>query len=504
MRPIAGQSPESERPAPLRTLHFRLFVVHTVPLLCVVILAFLLASKRRIEDLEGRQIAIAESLVHALTQDLRRIQLFDDHSLHADLGTLLASFPEIEYLVVRDASEARIFYYGRSGLPVLRDVPPTREGATVAGDRLHLLRRLSLATRSPDEAWETVYLRQDVSDLSRQARDDRFRILILGWTLVALALLGSWVTHRVLVRPIDHLAALSRRVAETQDYSERTHLDRGDEVGALARGLDHLLERITRELASRDENAMEREKLISELEARNIELERINYSISHDLKNPLVTIRSFVGVLRRDLELGRRERILGDLERIALAADKMGRLFDDLLAISRPRRLDGGLGAIDLEPLVETVLADLAEPLRERAPRLVVAEDMPTVLADPLQLREVFRELIENAVLFSPEQPSIEIGAQLEGDWVVVHIRDQGMGIEPDYHQRIFALFERLDPSHQGTGAGLTIVRRVVEAHGGRVWVESEGLGRGSTFFFSLPQPGSGDTAGSTVPGAQR
>jgi two-component system, LuxR family, sensor kinase FixL len=144
---------------------------------------------------------------------------------------------------------------------------------------------------------------------------------------------------------------------------------------------------------------------------------------------------------------------------------------------------------VDLLQLVRQALVALDALLREKDISVQISPELPTVHGDRVRLRQVFENLIENAAIYTAEQeqPVIEIGMRREGDQQVIYVRDNGPGIDPRYHHRIFELFEKLDPGTQGPGIGLALVRRIVEVHGGRIWVESDGQGQGSTFYFTLP-----------------
>jgi signal transduction histidine kinase len=233
----------------------------------------------------------------------------------------------------------------------------------------------------------------------------------------------------------------------------------------------------------------ERRRAEAELEVRNAELERYAYSVSHDLKSPLVTIRGFLGYLERAAAEGDLEAVGRDVARITAATDRMHALLGELLELSRVGRDGSRHEPVSLRLLAEEARDLLAAKARERGAQIEVAPDLPTAPGDTVRLREVFQNLIENALTFTPpgKPPRVEIGSAVEGDQVVVHVRDNGIGIEPRHHELVFGLFNRLDASSEGTGVGLALVRRIVETHGGRVWVESEGAGRGSTFRFTLP-----------------
>ena len=236
----------------------------------------------------------------------------------------------------------------------------------------------------------------------------------------------------------------------------------------------------------------ERQQLVEELEARNAELARFTYTVSHDLKSPLVTIKGFLGLLERDAQDGDLERMRHDIGRIQAAADRMRKLLEDLLELSRLGRLLNPPARVALGEVACEALALVAGDVAARGVEVEVDRDLPVVVGDRLRLVEVFQNLIENAVKYMGEQPEprVEVGAGENAGEPVVYVRDNGIGIDPLYHDKVFGLFERLDAATEGTGVGLALVKRIVELHGGRIWVESEGVGRGSTFCFSLPPGG--------------
>ena len=233
----------------------------------------------------------------------------------------------------------------------------------------------------------------------------------------------------------------------------------------------------------------ERARLISDLEAKNAELERFTYTVSHDLKSPLITVRAYLDSIGQDLEAGRHERIRDDLRRVATASDRMRELLDGLLKLSRVGRIVNPPEAIPLRDLAEEAVAIASGRLSSRGVAAVVAPDLPVVRVDRQRVLDVFVNLLDNAAKFMGDEPRprVEIDARQEEGRVTVRVRDNGVGIAPDHQEKVFGLFERLNPSSEGTGLGLALARRIVEAHGGRIWVESEGPGRGACFCFTLP-----------------
>ncbi len=243
------------------------------------------------------------------------------------------------------------------------------------------------------------------------------------------------------------------------------------------------------ELMVRRQLQAEREQLIGTLEAQKAELERFNYTVSHDLKSPLVTIKGFIGMLENDQAKGREERLAHNIARISNAADKMARILDELLEFSRIGHMQNRLEKIPLTALVREAVDLVGGRVNQRGVAIRIEEEMPTVVGDRVRLLEVFENLLDNAAKFMGDtpEPHIEVGVAAHNGQRLCYVRDNGQGIDPRYHQKIFDIFERLDAVTEGTGIGLALVKRIIEAYGGRIWVDSEGLGRGSTFWFTLP-----------------
>jgi signal transduction histidine kinase len=231
-----------------------------------------------------------------------------------------------------------------------------------------------------------------------------------------------------------------------------------------------------------------REQLIAQLEKNNTELERFTYTISHDLRSPLVTIKGFLGMLEKDIQGNQTERIQRDFQRISNAADTMHALLGDLLELSRIGRIINPPEEIDLAQLTREAMIALEGQLNKSNIQVNISK-LPIVYADRVRLREVMENLLENAAKYMGGQavPVIEVGTREQEGQPVIYVKDNGIGIDPKYHTRIFSLFEKLDPAIEGTGIGLAIVKRIVELHGGRIWVESDGPGKGSTFCFTIP-----------------
>jgi len=325
-----------------------------------------------------------------------------------------------------------------------------------------------------------------------------------------LSLNQSWFSDDILLDP--QVTEFDKRLASEQHIRAWLSLPlitQGELIGALNLGRQHgshftpedarIAHDIANQLAialhqSNLYNALQhelaqRQKLITELEVRNDELTRFTYTVSHDLRNPLVTIKGFLGMLKKDLQENHPEKVENDLARISTAADKMNDLLTDLLELSRIGRIVNPPVKIDAFRLIQDALESVDADVRSKHAQVHIAPDLPVLYGDRIRLREVFENLIDNAIKYAGEQtpPTIEIGAHRENRETIFFVKDNGIGIEEKYHAKIFGLFEKLDPAIEGTGIGLALVKRIVETHGGKIWVESEGLGKGSTFCFTIP-----------------
>ena len=266
---------------------------------------------------------------------------------------------------------------------------------------------------------------------------------------------------------------------------------------------------IHNDISERVQAEAEREALIGELETNNAELERFTYTVSHDLKSPLITIQGFLGFLEQDARAGNVERVQADIARISAAAQRMEQLLSELLELSRIGRMVNPSEQVSFEELAQEALYMMEGRLDQRGVEARIAPELlrpdgPTVYGDRPRLREVLDNLVDNAIKFMGSQPhpQVEIGVRHDEKERVFYVRDNGMGIDPPYHEKVFGLFEKLDAETDGSGVGLAIVKRIVQVHGGRVWVESEGAGQGSTFCFTLSDEQGSTQGRETAPGA--
>ncbi|MDA1088186.1 MAG: ATP-binding protein [Verrucomicrobia bacterium] len=337
------------------------------------------------------------------------------------------------------------------------------------------------------------------ADLTRRARQEAlaliFAFLVIAGILVGAAWVGSTTT---ITRPLEKVRRHAVEIGDGE-FHQRLGFQRDDEIGDLAQALDDMAENLDRITVSRDrlkEEFRERERTekqlesaVVELEAKNAEMERFTYTVSHDLKSPLITIQGFLGLLERDVAANDQTRIKSDMEHIQIAGNRMSQLLDELLKLSRIGRLVNDPQEISLTDLSRQAVEMVAGRIAEAGVEVVIQPGMPTVTGDVVRLREVVQNLLDNAVKYMGDQPNprIDITALRNGVETAIRVSDNGIGIDPKYHAKIFGLFDQLSKSSEGVGMGLPLVKRIVEIHDGRVWVESDGPGSGSTFCFTLP-----------------
>ncbi|MFN0006352.1 MAG: sensor histidine kinase [Planctomycetota bacterium] len=293
------------------------------------------------------------------------------------------------------------------------------------------------------------------------------------------------------------LMELNRRDNRRRLAAEGSLFDAHAALEAHAQDLLHANRLLHEEIGQRTRSELDLAKRTEELERSNAELERFAYVASHDLQEPLRAVASHVQILQEDYQ-GKLDADADESIRHAVeGAAHMRLLINDLLAYSRIGRKNEVLQPTSAEHALATALRQLEVSIEEANARIVHDEKLPEVLADPTQLIQLFQNLIGNAIKFrGKDAPRVTIGVEPKGEEWVFCVRDNGIGIAPEHAERIFAPFERLHGRHEyaGTGIGLAICKKIVERHGGRIWVESE-VGRGCAFYFTFgrsltPPPG--------------
>ncbi len=344
----------------------------------------------------------------------------------------------------------------------------------------------------------------------------RSMLMLSGISLLASLLisfmLSSAVQHYI-SRPILDLSDAARLITQRKDYSLRAAKHTEDEIGQLTDSFNQMLSDIeTRdadltnayedlqlqvkarfhaeeELKNLNEKLEQRvEERTKELKRSNEELEQFAYVASHDLQEPLRMVSSFMQLLER-----RYKGSLGNEadQWISFAVDgakRMQSLIQDLLAFSRVGTQGKPMGPVDCEEVLKQVLSSLELSVKETG-ALITHDPMPQVMGDATQLSQLFQNLLANAMKFHGAQsPVIKITASKQKSLCKFSVKDKGIGIDPQFFDRIFVIFQRLHSrdEYQGTGIGLAVCRKIVERHRGSIWVESK-PGHGTTFHFTIP-----------------
>ena len=241
--------------------------------------------------------------------------------------------------------------------------------------------------------------------------------------------------------------------------------------------------------AALEELIAERGRVEEALRASNRDLAQFAYNASHDLQEPLRMLSSFLQALEQQY-LEKLDENARTFIRLSLdSAQRMQRLINDLLSYARVGSREGHFEALDASAVVEQVIADLQAMIESNRAE-VTHDQLPTITADLTLITQLFQNLVGNGIKFHGDAPPrVHVSATASGDEWVFSVRDNGIGIDPKHADRVFAIFERIDPSDRspGTGIGLAICKRVVERHGGRIWFESQ-PGHGATFYFTIPR----------------
>ena len=387
-------------------------------------------------------------------------------------GTILARYPESEDWVGKNVSNSRLF----------RRIKGERTGMAEELGLENVERLVGFTEVGGDLGEVYVLVGFDRAD----ALGATAKSLLLGPGLMVVVAFLSFAfvlygLHRILLRNLYKLVAATRRV-ESGDLTTRSGLtEEAGEFGDLGRSFDAMAEA----LAYRDREIRQR---TAELTRSNEELQQFAYVASHDLQEPLRMVGSYVQLLARRYQ-GRLDQDADEFIGFAVdGATRMQRLLDGLLTFSRVRTHGTDFKPVELDDILATTVTDLKGRIEENGAE-VTSDPLPRVQGDQAQLGQVFQNLISNALKFrGADTPRVHVSATRTGDEWVVSVRDNGIGIDPQFSDKIFVIFKRLHTraEYPGDGLGLATARRIVDRHGGRMWFESE-LGQGATFFFSIP-----------------
>jgi signal transduction histidine kinase len=317
-------------------------------------------------------------------------------------------------------------------------------------------------------------------------------LLSIAFAGIAILVVAALTTTMIMLRrtvtlPIGALARRIRRVAGGE-FELQVASDGPRDIADLAGDVDSMRERILEELAQIREAHALLDAQARDLERSNAELEQFAYVASHDLQEPLRKVASFCQLLEQRYKGELDERADQYIEFAVDGAKRMQQLINDLLAFSRVGRTPGALAPVDLGEALRRALGDLDAVMVESRAQVDAAE-LPTVDGELALLTLVFQNLIGNALKFrGVDPPRVRIDVERnDGEWLI-SCSDNGIGIDPEYADRVFVIFQRLHTKDEyaGTGIGLAMCRKIVEYHGGRIWLDTD-AGSGTTFRFTLP-----------------
>lgn len=354
------------------------------------------------------------------------------------------------------------------------------------------------------EAYEILYqakklssLITEFSDLKEQTifarMNDAFNwLIVFAVCLLFLLIAFSYCIGKSIARPIAHLTKTFRELAQGSSAARIPKYRIPDEIGDLTRAATAFRNKNTQTeklLQESVELTQALEKNKQNLEQSNAELAQFVYTVSHDLKSPLVTSMGFIGITRKLASQGRYELAFEKLDTVVKSIQRMEQLINDLLELSRVGRTDMDRSSIDLNGLLGQFAASQNERLSDRGFSLIVKPGLPVIHGNESRILQLFENILSNAVKYAhnPEQGGkLEIGSVPSSGYSLIYCRDNGPGIAPEFHEKIFGLFYRLNTAQEGTGIGLAIAKRVMQLHGGDIWIESS-PGNGSTFWLKFP-----------------
>ncbi|MEM8668699.1 MAG: ATP-binding protein [Planctomycetota bacterium] len=376
------------------------------------------------------------------------------------------------------------------------------------GRRLRLLLDNNLVYQSLPRASDTVWNvaadqlrnypeltaeRAEAEEISFSAMQS-LNFFLFGVLIAALvAVLGAVLAASMIsTRPLGNIVSQIKSIESTNDLSRRVDLDESKEFCELSDSFNAMIETLSKTMVSLDkltESETQLRTTNAKLRRSNEELEQFANVASHDLQEPLRIVTAYCELLREDCYDALSEDGHRYMRYVVDAAKRMRTLIQDLLAYSKIENQGGDLIQVNVNHTVASALDQMSEEIDSSHAKIVV-ETLPIVDADAAQLTQLFRQLIGNAIKYSGNVvPEIRIRAESEPDRWLLRVEDNGIGIEPEYCDRIFGIFQRLHrrDQYQGTGIGLAICKRIVDRVHGQIWVESE-LGVGSVFIVAIPK----------------
>ncbi|MCA9409498.1 MAG: HAMP domain-containing protein [Candidatus Omnitrophica bacterium] len=347
----------------------------------------------------------------------------------------------------------------------------------------------------------------EVEDFIQRSLNETYKIeqfsKKVSWLSFLISLVISFILAvsitRSISRPLKALVNATHQVG-VGNLAVNLKVSAKDEIGELSAAFNQMSEKILEfksELENKNEILAQNLKITEEqkrdLEKVNKELDRFVHTVSHDLRSPLMGISGYGSVLDSQYKEKLDSRGQRCIQGIKEGAKRINTMIEDLLMLTKISRIKNPYEEVDMNELVQEIVKRLEFNIQERQVNLVIVQELPIVKCDRIKMGEVFHNLINNAVKFSSNNsaraPQVDIGCQELDEAYQFYVRDNGIGIAVEDQDKVFEIFQRSVHAgeYKGTGVGLSIVREVIQDHGGKVWIESE-LGQGAAFFFTIPK----------------
>lgn len=393
---------------------------------------------------------------------------------------------------VRFDSQAAFRRKARPGSLDGAEIEKAVEGKTGLGKSMDYRGKDVLTVRRyfPLFRWGMV-VKMDTAEVIASADRLRANLYKISSVLLAVVIIMAVVIARTMSRPIKELTKVSGVIA-AGDFSARAQVSTRDEIGTLARSFNAMTDKLVEAKANVEQKRAELEEQHNLLEEANRELDNFTHTVSHDLQAPLRGVASFAAFLEEDYKDKLDDEGKEYVKEIREGTTRMSNLIKDLLTLSRISRIKNPFEEADMNVLVRGVLKRIEFDIKKHKADMRIDENLPTIVCDRIKLTEVFLNLINNAIKFSSKQeapPVVELRYYSEEKFHKFTVKDNGIGIDPKYHEQVFGMFKRLhtQDEFEGSGAGLGIVKKVIDDHKGKIWIESE-AGKGTTFLFTIPK----------------
>lgn len=433
---------------------------------------------------------------------------FDDDATAQDILSKLRADPTILQAAVYDSEGDLMAHYpsrlANAAFPAVH--PPE---ARFEPNGLHIFQPVELRGK----VIGSLYLKWDLGPAYARIRFyGLLALCVLGGSIIVALFVSNWLQARI-SKPILDLAETARAISLKRDYLVRAPKLGNDELGELTDAFNHMLIQIHERDAALRENQAQLQRALeaaqqaadavralnaelegrvqertAELQSANRELEAFTYSVSHDLRSPLRHIDAYAQILEEEHAPKLDDNARKCLQRIRKGVQNMGDLVDDLLNLSRVGRAELQKETVALNPLVDEAIQDLRPETKGRDIEWRIGP-LPAVFCDAGLVKQVFANLLSNAVKYTRTRPRalIEVGAAPAGGAQAIFVRDNGVGFNMKYANKLFGVFQRLHrpDEFEGTGVGLATVQRIIHLHGGRIWADAA-LDKGAAFYFTL------------------